>query len=227
MCAQIEETAGQLNRCELQTTILIIHDWVVVEHESITCVLDTPPAAMPDQVENVKQLLSDHDEEHGSSGSETEGYEAESQTESCSSDEGDGDLSATLYSPIHTITFKAMGTTKIHGAQDILLAARDVLDHGENVPVELILEPDNPKDNREIAFQCFLNDRWHKFGYVVSELLDEVHTAISLHEIISTTFKRIKYVFTWTKCDHGFYAAINITKKGCWSSQAVKHASTF
>ena len=115
MCAQIEETAGQLNCCELQTTILIIHDWVVVEHESITCVPDTPPAAMPDQVENVKQLLSDHDEEHGSSGSETEGYEAESQTESCSSDEGDGDLSATLYSPIHTVTFKAMGTTKIHG----------------------------------------------------------------------------------------------------------------
>ena len=134
MCTQIEETAGQVNCCELQTTILIIHDWVVVEHESITCVPDTPPAAMPDQVENVNQLLSDDDKEHGSSGSETEGYEAESQTDSCSSDEGDGNLSAT---PIHTVTFKAMGTTKIHRAQDILIAARDVLYHGENVPVEL------------------------------------------------------------------------------------------
>ena len=183
----------------------------MVRHDSITSVPETPPAAMPDQVENIKQLSSD--DEHGSSGSETEGYEAESQTDSCSGDEGEDDSSATLCSPSHTVTFKAMGTTKIHGAQGILLGARDLLDHGENVPVELVLEPDNPKDNRAIAFRCFLNGQWHKFGYVVSELLDEVHAAISMHEIINTTFKRIKYVFTWTKCDHGFYAAVNVTKK--------------
>lgn len=171
----------------------------MVRHDSITSVPETPPAAMPDQVENIKQLSSDY--EHGSSGSETEGYEAESQTDSCSGDEGESDSSATLCLPSHTVTFKAMGTTKIHGAQGILLGARDLLDHGENVPVELVLEP----DNRAIAFRCFLNGRWHKFGYVVSQLLDEVHTAISMHEIINTTFKRIKYyVFTWMKCDHGF-----------------------
>ena len=228
MHTQIAEIAGQLNCCELQTTadgILIIHDWVVVEHEPITCVPETPPAAMANQDENIKQLSSD--DEHGSSGSETEGYEAESQTDSCSGDEGEGDSLATPYSPTHTVTFKAMGTTKIHRAQDILLAARDLLDSGGNVPVELVPESDNPKDNRAIAFRCLLNDKWHTFGYVVSEVLDEVHAAITLHEIINITFKKIKYVFTWTKCDHGFYAAINITKKGCWSSRAVKHASTF
>ena len=89
----------------------------MVRHDSITSVPETPPAAMPDQVENIKQLSSD--DKHGSSGSETEGYEAESQTDSCSGDEGEGDSLATLYSPTHTLTFKVMGTTKIHGIQDI------------------------------------------------------------------------------------------------------------
>ena len=189
MLTQIAETAGQLNCCELKATtdgILIIHDWVVVEHESITCVPETPPAAMANQDENIKQLSSD--DEH-SSGSETEGYEAESQTDSCSGDEGEGDSLATLYSPTHTLTFKVMGTTKIHGIQDILLAARDLLDSGGSVPVELVPDPDNPKDNRAIAFQCLINDKWHIFGYV-SEVLDEVHTAITLHEIINITFKK-------------------------------------
>ena len=77
------------------------------------------------------------------------------------------------------------------------------------------MQPDNPKDNRAIAFGCLLNDQRHTFGYVVSELLDEVHAAIVLNEIINISFKRIKYVFPWTKCDHGFYAAINTTMKGC------------
>ena len=84
-----------------------------------------------------------------------------------------------------------MGTTKIHGIQDILLAARDLLDSGGNVRVELVPEPDNPKDNRAIAFRCLINDKWHIFGYMyVSEVLDEVHTAITLHEIINITFKK-------------------------------------
>ena len=53
LCAQI---AGQLNCCELQATTdgnLIIHDWVVVEHEPITCVPETPPAAMTNQDERI------------------------------------------------------------------------------------------------------------------------------------------------------------------------------
>ena len=58
--------------------------------------------AISDQVENAKRLLSD--EEHSSNGRETEGCEAESPTDSCSSDKGEGDLSATLNLPIHTVT---------------------------------------------------------------------------------------------------------------------------
>ena len=64
---------------------------------------------------------------------------------------------------------------------------------GQPKYMELVLEPDNPKDNRAIAFRFFLNGQWHKFGYVVSKLLDEVHTTISMHKIINITFKRIKY----------------------------------
>ena len=85
--------------------------------------------------------------------------------------------------------------------------------------MELILELYNPKDNTAIAFRCFLNGRWHKFGYVVYELLDEVHTAISLQEIINTTFKELS---TFLR-----ERSATMVKKGCWSSEAVKHASTW
>ena len=122
MHTQIAETAGQLNCGELEATtdgILITHDGCGGTRAHYLCT-ETPPAAMANQDENIKQLSSD--DEHGSSGSEMESYEAESQTDSCSGDEGDGDPLATMYSLTHTVTFKAMGTTKIHGAPDILLA---------------------------------------------------------------------------------------------------------
>ena len=46
---------GNSTVCELQATIdgiLIIHDWVMVRHNSITSVPETPPVAMPKQVKN-------------------------------------------------------------------------------------------------------------------------------------------------------------------------------
>ena len=66
-----------------------------------------------------------------------------------------------------TWPLKAMGPTKIPGAQDILLAARDALDCGQVVPVEVVPGPDTPKDNRAITFQCLLKGQLHTFGYGV------------------------------------------------------------
>ena len=79
--------------------------------------------------------------------------------------------------------------------------------------------------HRSLALSTEAKGQWHTFGYVVTELLEEVHGAIVQHEVIKTTFKTIKCMFTCTRCDHGFYAAVNITRKGLWSSQVIKHAN--
>ena len=58
--------------------------------------------------------------------------------------------------PLHTVAFKVMGTTKIAGAQEVLeeFEARDRLHQNEDVPVQIIPEPENPVDKNAIAFKC-------------------------------------------------------------------------
>ena len=49
---------------------------------------------------------------------------------------------------------------------------------GESFPVKLEREPDNPYDCNAIAFMCKLDDKWERIGYVVTEALSDVSTAI-------------------------------------------------
>ena len=57
--------------------------------------------------------------------------------------------------PLHTVAFKVMGTTKIAGAQGVL-EARDRLHQNEDVPVQIIPEPENPVDK---AFKCRIDSK--------------------------------------------------------------------
>ena len=56
--------------------------------------------------------------------------------------------------------------------------ARDMLQQGFTVQVRLDPEPQNKFDFEAIAFQCNLDGRWKRIGYVVQEALSEVHTAL-------------------------------------------------
>ncbi len=68
---------------------------------------------------------------------------------------------------LHTVAFKAMGTTLIPGAQRVLQDARDLTHSGIELPVVIVPEPDNPVDNNAIAFKCKVGSKWCKFGYAV------------------------------------------------------------
>jgi len=120
-----------------------------------------------------------------------------------------------------------MGTTKITGAQEVLEEARDRLHQNEDVPVQIIPEPENPVDKNAIAFKCRIDSKWFKFGYAVTEVTDELHSTMRNNLVMGVTFKDIRFVCRWSKCTPGFYAAVNITKKGMWSSTVSRYASTF
>ena len=94
----------------------------------------------------------------------------------------------------HTVTFKCIGATKTPELQGALKTASELLASGNHVPVDLFPEPQNPYDSRAIAFKAFINDDWHTIGYVVREITEYVHNAITRREITSIKFAWAKYL---------------------------------
>ena len=157
------------------------------------------------------------------SGSEIESPKEDTQysTEDNGSDPEDAAASVP-----HALVFKCIGSTKSQQYQNALNIARDLLADNQAVPVTLFHEKNNPRDPRALAFVCEINGKSRTVGYVVSELLEEVHAAISDDIIISVKFSWIRYITDWTKSGPGFFAGVEIKKKGPWSPNAIKSAST-
>ena len=57
------------------------------------------------------------------------------------------------------------------------------------------------------------------------EALQDVHKAIAEDEIMEVKFGWIKFKMNWHRSGFGWYAGIDITKKGEWSSSVQKCAS--
>jgi len=124
----------------------------------------------------------------------------------------------------HTVIFKCIGVTKEKRYQDILkYANKRLVDDGVKLPVKLQPEPNNKLDSKAIAFMCQDNSGWQRIGYVVRELTDEVHSAISDGKILNVAFEWIRL------CVHfstpGWYAGIRITRNGEWSLKAQRSSA--
>ena len=75
---------------------------------------------------------------------------------------------------------------------------------------------------------CKLDDHsdWERIGYVVQEVLDEVHDAISNKKILDVSFDYIRYVVH--SKSPGWYAGIKITKNSEWSQKVLySHAANY
>ena len=93
----------------------------------------------------------------------------------------------------HTVTFKCMRTTKDSDHQATLHAASGLLREGSDVQVLFRPEPDNP-DANTIAFDCLIGSDSKRSGYVLQDILMEVHEAITKENIISVKIAWIKYL---------------------------------
>ena len=132
----------------------------------------------------------DNESRDGSDGTSGEqctdvGNEDDDDNECDDDNEGNGDEeedSETMDDGIpaitHCVIFKCIGYTKEHRYQEVLIDTSEKHRKGESVPVKLEREPDNPYDCNAIAFMCKLNDKWERIGYVVTEALSDVSTAI-------------------------------------------------
>ena len=127
----------------------------------------------------------------------------------------------------HTVMFKCIGVTQEKPYQATLREANSLLQSGEDVPVRLTPEPNNPHDSQAIAFECQLKDkRWRRIGYVVHEALEETHKALNNGDILNVRFGWIKYVTDWFRSGPGFFAGIKISKRGDWPASIVRCSST-
>ncbi len=126
----------------------------------------------------------------------------------------------------HTIPFKVIGCTKETRYQDVLRRASSLRNAGVAIPVELRIEPGNPVDPNAIAFMCSVDGCFERVGYVVKEARDAVHDALTRNDITLIKLKWVKYVTDWYRMGPGFFAAVNITKKGVWPTNVVMVKST-
>ena len=90
-----------------------------------------------------------------------------------------------------TVTFKCIGMQHDMHAQNILTKVSRLIKNGQQVPVNIYKEPNNPYDAKAVAFKCWVDDEWHRVGYVV---LDDVHHAIETNSIIDVKFTWAKYL---------------------------------
>lgn len=142
------------------------------------------------------------------------------------SDEQDELESTSSTRSTHTITFKRIGAVHDGRSQDILQTARDRIQQGHVIPVRMKPEPDNMFDEKAIAFECNVYGEWTRIGYVVTEVLDEVHDAMKKKKLISTNFVWIKYITSWSRSGPGFFEGIDVTRIGYWSSTVMRSRST-
>ena len=72
----------------------------------------------------------------------------------------------------HTVTFKCIGASRDESHQVALQAASRILKGGQDVPIRLQHEPDNPIDPSAIACLCLTDEKGNRVGYVVKEAVD-------------------------------------------------------
>ena len=111
---------------------------------------------------------------------------------------------------IHKVTFKCIGATRDDGHQLALRIAKELISSGHTVPVKLPPEPTNPFDAKAIAFTCCIDGQWKRIGYVVREVLDEVHAAMRSGNIVEVRFAWVKFLLSHPRSGYGMYAGIEL-----------------
>ena len=119
------------------------------------------------------------EQEEFDSGSEISQTSSDLSHKNSDKDTSDSDAGSECFpETTHSVVFKCIGVLKEQRYQETLALAANIIQAGQEIPVQLQKEPNNPVDTRAIVFECKVDDKWERIGYVVREALDEVHDAI-------------------------------------------------
>ena len=124
----------------------------------------------------------------------------------------------------HSVVFKCIDTLKQYEYQETLALVKRKMLGGTVVPVKLEKEPLNPVDTKAIEFVTNVNGFWEQIGYVVQEILDEMHKAMDENLILNVQFDCVKYTLYFK--NPGWYAGIKVARNGDWLRTVIHCRST-
>ena len=145
--------------------------------------------------------------------SHTESSEEKDQSDDHDEDEDDDN------STEHTLPFKVMGVAYSAERQKHLENAFQIL-RERNVEAKIVPESDNPYDKNAIAVMLDYGHDWSKIGYIAKELTKFLHPLLKCGFITNVSLKHINFRTTYLRV--GFYATIQVTRKGQWENSVIK-----
>ena len=119
----------------------------------------------------------------------------------------------------HTLPFKVMGVAYSAERQKHLENAFQIV-HERNVLAKIVPESDNPYDKHGIAVMLDYGQDWSKIGYISKELTRFLHPLMKCGFITNVSLKHINFRTNYLRV--GFYATIQVTRKGQWENSVIK-----
>ena len=122
---------------------------------------------------------------------------------------------------LHTVPFKVLGSAYFVERQKCWEEAHKLLyERKVDVNAKLVPESNNKYDKNAIAVMLGFGNEWNKVGYIPTELTQFLHPLLNHNKITNVSLKHIKFRTTYQKV--GFYATIEITRRGAWEQSVVK-----
>lgn len=144
-----------------------------------------------------------------------EGLQNDSDDDFDDSDDGDDNEDPTH----HTLPFKVLGVAYSAERQKHLENAFIIL-RERLVKAKIVPEIDNAYDKNAIAVMLDYGHGWVKIGYIAKELTQFLHPLLKCDHITSVSLKHINFRTSYLRA--GFYATVQITRKGQWENTIIK-----
>lgn len=116
---------------------------------------------------------------------------------------------------LFTETYTLKGSSFHEHFQSALKLCKEALKKKETVPVKLIFEPVNRRDENAIIVQAGF-DMWQPIGYVPGIKVPKVTEAIRNKEITKIVITNVKYQYIFPIASFKYTATLSISKKGKW-----------
>ena len=122
---------------------------------------------------------------------------------------------ASMKGTMFTETFTLKGSSFHDHFQCTLRLCRESLKKKESIPVQLIFEPVNRRDENAITVQARF-DTWQPIGYIPGIKVPKVTEAIRNKEITKIVITNVKYQYIFPIASFKYIATISISKMGKW-----------
>ncbi len=109
--------------------------------------------------------------------------------------EEDTDSGTSSNDVLHSVVFKCIGSTKEPKYQELLAEMALKKRRGEVADVRINPEPFNQYDSSAIAIEGFVDHSWERVGYLVREVLENVHTAQQDNKIVSVELYTVGKIY--------------------------------